>query len=428
MKKKALFLLLAPFTLSACLACGCDGRNSSLSIIDGEATAQTTALSVYGTRCDRYSLNVIEDALQSFMEKHTEVTATYESAPYMNYWKALDRRTSSGNLDDLFMIDRDRLIGMTDILCDLSDAVDGKIFNDFALSQLYGENGAVYAVPTAVTTYGLYVNYDLLEKNGQQVPKNLSEFTAVCNYFTQNGITPVICNNDSSLRSLILARGLYGTYCTADTVSEIAKFNKTPSSIAEPLNDGIDFVYEMIANEWIDCASASYTTALSGDLQLFATGAFPFMITGGWVSSTLRQIIKENGNALNYGIHPYHVNDGASVLVAQTEFICMKKDAGNDAKELFSLLTSPSALLKLNDGQSCFLPVKGSPGISYSDSAIVPSATYFTQGRNVVNGADVNLKIPLDSYLTECGKMILDGKGKDEVKARLLSLLEGAAL
>lgn len=428
MKKRVLFTLLASVTAAACLACGCEVTDDSLSIIDGETTAQTASLSIFGHRADRYSLSVIENTLQSFMSKYSDLTVTYESAPATNYWQALDRRNSSGKLDDVFMIDRDRLITMTDGLLDVSDAVDKSIFSNFARSQM-PSGGAIYAVPTAVTTYGLYVNYDLLEKHGkQQAPKNLSEFTAVCDYFVKNGITPIVCNNDCSLRSLILARGLYDTYCTAGTESKIAQYNKAPTTLAEPLNEGIDFVYEMIASKWIDVEDAASTSNLSGDLLKFATGEYPFMITGGWVSTTLRQILEENGKSLYYDILPYHVkNDSSSVLVAQTDFICVKKDAGAQAKELLSLLVSPAALLNLSYGQSCFSPVEGANFIKDADSAIIPSATYLN-GLNVVNGSDLNLKIPLDTYLTECVKMILNGKEKDEVKTHLLSLLEGASL
>ncbi len=425
MKKRALFSILASITLTAAFACGCETTDDSLKILDGETTANTAVLSVFGYRADRSSLNVIESTLQGFMSKYEDVTVIYESAAPVNYWDALKIRSSSGNLDDVFMINRDRLISMTDELSPITDAVDKNDFSDFARSQLYFENGELYAVPTAITTYGLYLNYDLLQKYGERVPQDYTEFTAVCRELKAKGITPIVCNNDSTLRSLILARGLYETYYNDDTDKKIAQFNETPAAIAEPLNDGIDFVYEMIENGLIDIEQAFATTDLSGDLRQFATGEYPFMITGGWASSTLRQILEETGNSINYDIRPYYLNNGNSVLVAQTDFICMKKGARANTKELVSYLASPDALTRLCYGQSCFSPVKGANYIREADSAIVPSAPYLN-GINIVNGSDANLKIPLDTYLTECVNMILNGEEKDGVKAHLFTLLEGA--
>ena len=425
MKKRVLFSIFASITLTACFACGCDVTEDGLSIIDGDTTSKDAVLSVFGYRTDRASLNVIENTLQGFMSEYENVNVIYESAPSISYWQALDRRSSSGNLDDVFMIDRDRLIAMADELAPITDAVNKNNFSDFAKSQLYFENGELCAVPTAITTYGLYLNYDILQKYGERVPQDYTEFTAVCKNFKEKGITPIICNNNSSLRSLILARGLFDTYYNDDTDIKIAQFNKTPTEIAEPLYDGIDFVYEMIKDGLIDISQASATTDLSGDLQQFATAEYPFMITGGWASTTLRQMLEENGKSLNYDIRPYYLNNGNSVLVAQTDFICMKKGAKANSKELISFLATPEALKRLSLGQSCFSPVKGANYIREADSAIVPSTPYLN-GVNVVNGSDANLKIPLDTYLAECVNMILDSEEKDAVKMHLFTLLEGA--
>ncbi|MDE7440317.1 MAG: ABC transporter substrate-binding protein [Clostridia bacterium] len=430
MKKRALSLVFASIAAFSIMASGCGGEDgSSISIIDGDNQTQTTALTVFGHKTDRYSISVFEDVLQSFMSQNSDITVSYESAPETSYWQALDRRNSSGNLDDVFMLDRDRLIGMTEKLADLSDVVNENAFSDFARSQLFGADGAVFAIPASVSTYGLYVNYDLLQKHGKETPKNYNEFKDVCSYFVSQKITPIVCNNYSTLPSLILARGMYETYCTKDTASELKNFNAAPATLAEPLNDGIDFVYEMIDGGWIDVKTAASTTHLSGDLRLFATGKYPFMITGGWAASSLNAMLEDS---LRYGIHPFPILERESaseegcVLVAQTDsLICVKKGENeNEAKKLAAMLSSPEALFKLSEKQSCFTPLKEQTSLGGADSAITPSAYDYFHGKYVI-ASDVNLNIPLDNYLTECGKMILSGKKADDVKGQLLSLLEG---
>lgn len=435
MKKRSLFLIFASFAAAACIISGCGGKTGSMIILDGGNRAQTTALTVYGHRKDSYSIGVIEDTLQDFMSENSTVNVFYESAAEINYLQALDRRNASGKLDDVFMPDRDRLIKMAadGALADLSDAVDVSVFNEFARSQICRQDGKIYAVPTAVTTYGLYVNFDLLQRHGiNEVPANLNRFTAVCNYFTGQGITPVICNNYSSLRSLIIARGMYGTYCAKDTESEIAKFNLDPPSLAVPLNDGIDFVYEMIENGWIDIESAASATHLSGDLKQFAMGETPFMITDGRGSAALKEIMSANGKTFRYSIHAFPViparneESPASVLVEQTELISVKNgENAEQAKSLITRLADKQTVLKLNDGQSCFSPLNG-PTQSYPDSALMSSAKYHMQKGKYVIGSDTRLTVPLDGYLTGCGKMIISGESAENVKAYLSALLEGA--
>lgn len=418
MKKRVLSLLLAS-AAAACLVCGCGGNNNGIIILDdGGKSTLSTAMTVYGHKTDTYSCGVIEDVLQSFMSENSKVNVSYEGAAKADYWQALDRREKSGNLDDVFMTDCERQISMTaeGKIINLSDIVNEDIFDEIALSQLYGYDGGVYAVPTSVSTYGLYINYGLLEQHGQQVPRNLSEFTAVCDYFVNNGVTPVVCNGASSLRSLILALGMYQTYCTADTAEEIKKFNENPSNLAQPLNTGINFVYGMIESGRIDLSASS------GGMQLFASGERPFMIADGQSSAALKEMLAADGKNLSYGVHAYPVLNSGSVLVAQADsFISVKKGANEDsAKEIAAYLTRPETLYRLNYGQSCFSPLKQTP--FNSDSSIIPSASYLTKGKYVL-GSDVNLKIPLSSILSECSAMILDGNGAETVKARLTYLL-----
>ena len=43
--------------------------------------------------------------------------------------------------------------------------------------------------PPPFPLFGLYCNLDLLEENDQKVPETLPEWEAVCDYFTDMGIT-----------------------------------------------------------------------------------------------------------------------------------------------------------------------------------------------------------------------------------------------
>lgn len=428
MKKKAIFALCAAVCAATAILSGCGEKSSgSILILDGKTGGTSVSVTTFGNRADRYSFSVIENTLQKFMSENA-VIATYESATEKSYFEALERRYKTDNLDDIFTPRHDILTDMVakDKLCDLTGLVDADSFNDLVRSQLYID-GSIYAVPTSISTYGLYVNHDLLREHGQSIPSKVKEFTldkftAVCNYFKGQGITPVICNNYSSLSSLILAIGMADTYSGSDTENEIAKFNADPATLAEPLSRGIDFVYGMKANGWIDLDKTALTEQGTTDLELFATGEYPFMITGAWEADTLKEMT--GAGTLDYRIYPYPVLDNGSVLVAKTDMLSVKKGKNEkEAKKLLSLLMQSETLISLNYRQSRFSPLKDGMWTDASGE-IIQSATHLKEGQIVICG-DMRLTVPLESYLSVCSDLILQNKSAEEVKNALSSLLRG---
>ena len=424
MKRKISAIAVCAATLS--FLCACTGKNTIILPDRNDPSSKSDSVSFFGHRTDSASLNVIEDALQSFMSENANVNVSYESASETSYFSALDKRFATRNLDDVFMTDRDRLLSFmnSSALADISSDVNLNYLSEFALSQSAFADGALYAVPTAVSTHGLYVNYGILQNSGISVPKNLSDFAAACDYFKKQGVTPVIVNNYSSLRTLIYAIAFDKTYKSADVSAEISKFNAEATLMCDGLNDGIDFIYRMIGSGWIDLEEAKNCECFSGDIQLFSENGRPFMITGSYAVTSLKRI----SDGISFGIYPYPVLETGSVLVAQADAILSVKDGerADSAKKLVNKLTQYSVLSQMSEGQGYFSVLKEQTQIQ-ADAALVPSASHFTGGKFVV-ASDVNLKIPLDSYLNECTDMILNGAKSQEVKDHLYSLLkkEGA--
>lgn len=427
MKRKLLAFVFAG-SLALSLACGCGGNNSIILPERDNGSSAVKTVSFFGHRTDNKSLTVFEGVLQNFMAENQDINVSYESATETSYFSALEKRFKTDNLDDVFMTDRDSLISFTesDALADLSAHVNTDILSPLALSQSAQRDGKLYAVPTGISTYGLYINYDVLQKYGISVPKNYSEFAAACDFFTGEGITPLIINNYSSLRTLIEAAGLYDVYQTPDIQAELEKINSSPTLLCDGLNKGIDLAYTLFERGWADADQAKSCSHFSGDIQLFYKGENPFMITGSYAAADLRKLLKENGSSLSFGIYPYPVLETGSVLLAQADaMLCVKNGENAEAgKKLVKALTDYNVLAELSSGQGCFTVLKGQTQI-HSDPALIPSASYLANGKYVI-GSDINLKIPLDKYLTECGNMILNGQTAEAVKSHLYSLLDGS--
>lgn len=99
------------------------------------------------------------------------------------------------------------------------------------------ENGHICWLPTSVSIFGLYCNLDLLEKHDRKVPENLIEWRQTYDVFLAEGITPVIANNDISLKTLAIGVGFFDVYQQnrqEDVFSQLNSGDEKLSSYLEP--------------------------------------------------------------------------------------------------------------------------------------------------------------------------------------------------
>lgn len=417
------------FGLSACMliltfaaGCGQKSQDSQIFLYDSEKKQENTALTVFGFKADTLNLLSIENTLHSFMEENPGITITYEGIKGTSYWDALDRRASYGVLDDIFMVDHDTVLeyGNQGLLADLSGIPGLGNYEELASSQFLNEDGSIWFVPTCISAYGLYINYSLLEKDGQKIPTNWGEFASVCDFYVSKGCVPVIANNYSSLRSLIIAKGMYDVYQSEDSGELISAFNSGRMDLVSRLSPGIETVYEMIEGGWIDCDEVLETTQTAKDLELFAKGDRPFMITGGWASVRVMEL--EPG--FKYGVHPFPILDDGSVLVIDAA-TCMAVNAKSshldEALGFVAYLIEPDVMWDYCDSQSSYTPLKDDR--IPSDETIVPSAEHLANGSCVI-GSDYRLTLPVDAAVGNCATALLEGANVQEAETVLRTSLE----
>lgn len=415
--KRVLSIILISVILT-----GCSQRSSEIMLIENEPSMEQEHmfLSVYGYKADARNLTAIEKILNQFMEQNPDIIVTYEGVKGIDYWKALERRAEANVLDDVFMVDHDRVMDMADKgkLADLSSLSTIENYQDRMKEQFIREDGSVYFLPICISLYGLYINYSLLEAHGQKVPENWSDFMEVCNYFAAKGITPVIANNYASLRKLIAAKSLYSVY-QQDTAAAIKEFNREPAKLANTLRPGIEMVEEMIDRKWIDCAEVLETEQTSDDLQLFVDGNRPFMVTGGWATVRVQDMEPD----FSYGVHPFPILDEGSVLVIEGN-TCISVNAGSEHLEevmrLIERITQPDSIWEYCDSQSSYTPLQDDR--MPADRTILPAAECFERGRIVI-GSDFRLDLPLDVSLSEITRQMLKGMPADKAVAQLKQLL-----
>jgi raffinose/stachyose/melibiose transport system substrate-binding protein len=412
--KKGIVLLLignmATFLFTGCESDSFGDKDSVYVEEVSEESTDTTeevALTFLGFKADAMNLTAIETALQGYMNQNPSVRISYEGIKGSAYWEVFDVRADRNEMDNIVMVHHDDVVKLRKEgkLADLSDLETISNFSAMAQSQFIEEDGSVYFLPTQISTFNLYINEELLEAYHLEIPTNWSEFAAVCDFFVEQGIVPIIGNNFTTWRSLIAAKGLYPVYQMEHPEEMIEKFNSGEVDIVDYLADGVTMVGEMLDRGWFDREEALVTGATSDDLDLFAQGDRPFLITGGWAS----QRLKEKGADFTYGIYPFPILEDGSVLVMNVD-TCISVSAQADnlavAKDFVAYFTQPDVIFNFCDSQSSYAPLNDER--APSDTTIAPSVPYLFNGQSVI-GSDYRLNLPLDSAENEVGVAMLQG-------------------
>lgn len=407
----------------ALLTGGCAQPRGENIVFKDESQAQKpqVSLTFFGYKYEALNVMAIEDALHGFMDRYPEITISYDGIKSPEYFDVLEKRLSSGNGDDIFMVDHERVLELQEkgVLADLSDLSTIDSFSDLAKSQMRAD-GVIDYLPTSISAFGLYCNLDLLKAHGQKAPENLDEFRAVCDYFAAQGITPIIANNDISLKTVALARALLPYYQDGNSAQALERFNSGQEDLAEALRPGFALVEEMLERGWINRAEALKTAKTKDDLVLFAKGEQPFMLTGAWAVPRVRDLDPK----FEFEVLPYPIMEDGGVLVLNVDTrVCVRADSPNleEAKQFVEYLTQSSVMWEFVNSQSSFSPLDENR--LAEDKAIQSIGPYLTNGRSIL-GSDDNLRFPIWDMSRQCVVGMLEGDSADAAVTRMGELIK----
>ena len=250
--------LHAVFLASALMLGGCGTGNK---VVNFEIPNENvTTITFFGNKYEPENVTVIEEILSDFMKENPGIRVSYESLKGNEYYEALGKRFDAGKGDDVFMVNHDVLLEMQSRgqLVDLSGLKTIQDYSDRMLRQMV-EHGKIYWVPTTVSGFGLYCNKKLLKEHKQKLPENLQEWRQVCSYFKEQGITPVIANNDISLKTLAIGRSFYSAYQENREDEMFRHLNEGKEQLSFCMTPGFSLVKEFIDNGYVDAGKALET-------------------------------------------------------------------------------------------------------------------------------------------------------------------------
>ena len=401
--------ILAMTMLMSCLA-GCSSNSTNKVQTVGEEKKEQVTLTFFGNKADESNVHVIESIMSSFMKDHPNIVITYESIKGTDYYDTLNKRMENGTGDDIFMVNHDTMLELhaKGQVADLTGLSTIDSYTEDQKNQFVSEGGSFWR-PTAVSSFGLYCNMDMLKEHNQSVPTNIVEFETVCDYFLEKGITPIVANNDISLKTMAIGVSYFDEYQNGTEGQLFTDLNSGKVGLGESLDAGLTVVEEIIQKGYVDAAVAAETQKTSGDLEAFAKGENPFMLTGAWASNRVKN---DFGATFAYEVHPLPVlDDGGLIVINPDVRLSVNSDSEHieEAKLFVEYFTQAENLQAFCDDQCSISPLKN--GKESSIKEIHPVVECFEAGR-VVIGTDARLNLPIWDVTKDASQSLLNGSDK----------------
>ena len=378
---------------------------------------QVTKITFFGNKYKETNVKVIDDIIKGFMKKNPGIEVKYEGLKGGEYYEVLRKRMETGNGDDVFVVDSDtmRILENNHQLADLSGASVIQKYSDLVKNQITNSDGTVYMLPTTVSMFGLYCNMNLLKEHNKAVPQNMSEFEDICEYFKQQGMTPLVANNDDSLKVIAYGRNFYDYYKNGEAEDIINKVNSGEEKLSTYLRPGFEKAEEFIKKGYVNSEEALNSYRASDDLKLFERGNSPFMICGAWAEPRLA----DEAPNLNFSVYPLPVLDDGSVVVINPGVrLAVNENSKHkdEAIKFVEYFTEEENINKFSDEQCSLNPIKNSrlPAVKH----IQPLVEAY-KDKQVVIGSDTRFNAPIWDYGMEISRGLLMGKPLDELMNRL---------
>lgn len=244
------------------LATGC-GRKDKAYIIEQSRETVKEELVFYSSTAKGNEvreggiMHSMQMAIDEFERTHPDIRISYKSYTPMNsqeksYDDVVRDRVRNKMGDDLYIMNPDVAYEMyrEGYLEDLSDLKAVQNLTKEALNQCTVD-GKVISVPMTMLCYGLFVNRDLLDKYGLELPQTKQEFLHCCEVLKENGIMPMAANR-WWMETFVLSQGLASLYIEDGREEKIAALNSGETPISQYMRPGFEFLQEMIDRGYFD--------------------------------------------------------------------------------------------------------------------------------------------------------------------------------
>lgn len=403
-------------------AAGCREKAARVVVTDAGTAASGVRLTFFGNKYESISSEVLNDAIVRFERLHPGVAVTYQGIKGRAYYRVLSQRVAAGREDDLFFVDHDTAgeLEARGAILDLNGVPEVAAYSPLMLEQMRGRSGVIRMLPTSIAAHGLFCNRALLEAKGFKTPKNWPEWKAQCECFLADGVTPVVANNDSSLKALVMGVALARYTRTGDIARVLSDVNEGRRKLSDVLLPGIRRALEFVRRRWVNAAAALTTAAAGEDLKIFARGESPFLLAGAPAASLLKKIAPQ----LRFVVVPHPSLSNGRVLVMKPDTrlaVSARCARREEAVALVRFLAQPENVERFSRDISALSPLAASPQRHLEE--VAPIVRHFKEERPMAIMSDTRLAAPVCRIGTKLSELLLEGA--DE--ARCARMIENEA-
>ena len=221
------------------------------------------------------TIAMAEEKLGVSVAYRTYTAEDYQDKTYDDV--ALSRARS--NMDDIYLLNPDviQTLGEEGQLMDLSGLECAKNLRDI-VRVANTVDGKLVAIPQEMVAYGLFVNKDMFDRYGLELPNTPEEFLNCCEVFRQNGIETPVGANRWWLEVFVLAQAYADLYNGGNTAAEIAALNSGEKKYSDYMRPGFEFLQEMIDKGYIDAEKALVSEAIEGEGPDFLAQKTPIVM------------------------------------------------------------------------------------------------------------------------------------------------------
>lgn len=267
---------------------GCQTKAESAKNLIEDNDNQNKVVNLFGPMekskpdVDNLSRNAF-DRTVSIVEERLDLTVEYRTYTAENYMErtydevVLDR--VHNDMDDLYLLNPDtiQILGEEGELLDLSGLDSAKNLRE-VVRTANTVNGKLVAIPQEIVVYGLFINKDMFDKYGLELPDTPEELMECCRVFKENGIETPVGANRWWLENLVFAQAYADLYNGGNTEAEIEALNKGEVKYSEYMRAGFEYLKEMMDKGYIDGKTAYMYEAIEGEGPDFLAQKTPIVM------------------------------------------------------------------------------------------------------------------------------------------------------
>lgn len=301
------------------------------------------------------------DLTVQMAEEKFDLTVRYRTYTAENYQEksyddvTLDRVRN--HMDDLYLLNPDtiQILGSEDRLLDLSALDSAKNLRD-VVKTANTVNGKLVAIPQEVVAHGLFVNKDMFDKYGLELPNTPEEFMECCKVFKENGIETPIGANRWWLENFVFAQAYADLYNGGQTEDLIEALNKGEAKYSDYMRPGFEYLKELIDKGYIDAEVAYTYEAIEGEGPDFMAQKTPIVMAYWGAANSEIAYGKPDFNLQVIG---FPSKLGQMPIVSMTGYaVCGEAEHLDDTLDVLDTILSDEALQLYTETNKVISPSK----------------------------------------------------------------------